>query len=55
MVELLQRTASPVDPTVFGDPEAAEEIHRTILCEAATLGDLGPLGEEIEVAVLTLT
>jgi hypothetical protein len=55
MLEMLERSAAPVDPTVLGDPAAAEEIHRTILSEAATLGDLGPLEEEIEVAVLTLT
>ena len=55
MVEMLRRSPAAVDPNFFGDPEAAEEIHRSILWEAATLGDLGPLEEEIEVAVLTLT
>ena len=55
MVEVLRRSVGPVDPTVFGDPAAAEEIQRTILWEAATQDDRGPREEEIEVAVLTLT
>jgi hypothetical protein len=55
MVEALRRSVAPVDPTVFGDPAAVEEIHRTILSEAPTLDDLAPLEGEIDFAAIPLT
>jgi hypothetical protein len=55
MVEQVPSTLQRVDPTVLGDPAAAEEIHRSILAEAATLDDATPAEGDFEVAVVALS
>ncbi len=39
---------SSLDPSILGDPAAAEEIHQTVLQTATTLSDLDPIAEVIE-------